>query len=653
MKVTIKDEIPDEEFFKEFLGTAFPSVKLDDLEVEFDPDSLWLASTTKKAWNPKRSDYTDAEWKRACLLPDVDGGKLPVREPDGTINVNALRSAIRLAGHVKGASDEQKKKAQDKARALLQQAGEEVKASEETDIEDRSLIDGTVEQEEPAETEQDWTEALVELSSKANRGEYSYGQWNTSTLIPPQKEGEDGMLPVRNPDGSLNLALLAEAEKALLDKRLKVPVEVQRTAMARLINMIRGADRNENGQLERAALLREGRYSALPEADLEAEFRRESDVAFTLPWQTAKAEKVGKKYWKTLAMPYRTFRYKNTIQKFTRSIAEKIEANFKAGAVPDPGVFLVKDNNEHTDNPEYLRGRIVDVKAAAKGLEVTCEMDPRGEEILSNAPWVKASPFLHHNYYVEANDMRYGPTIVHLAITPRGHIPESGGWEQVMLSEGNTTVIALEATEEGGTVADVQDEQTQGGEKEVENNEETREEETQQEVQLSAADQQKLANYDAMELRLSRMEADRRRDQIERRWEREFASQGVTPAVENHLLPLLLSTADNPDESISVMKLTKDESGNERKEQAEVKLSDHYWALAAQIRDTKGVTLNEENGTSVVLGGDDDDGQDQQRLSAAQALDARVEQYMKDNDVADYGMALRAVTQQEGVNQLG
>ena len=51
------------------------------------------------------SDYTLQQWYRACLIHLHDGPptaksqcKLPVREPDGTLNRNGVHAAAALAG---------------------------------------------------------------------------------------------------------------------------------------------------------------------------------------------------------------------------------------------------------------------------------------------------------------------------------------------------------------------------------------------------------------------------------------------------------------------------------------------------------------------------------------------------------------------------
>ncbi|CAI4043374.1 prohead maturation protease [uncultured archaeal virus] len=101
---------------------------------------------SEKPWSQfKESDYTDEQYRRACLYcePDCDSTakqccKLPVREPDGTLNKNgvvAAWAALRGArGGVKGLSGTAAAILKNKIRKLYKEAGleipEEMKASQ-------------------------------------------------------------------------------------------------------------------------------------------------------------------------------------------------------------------------------------------------------------------------------------------------------------------------------------------------------------------------------------------------------------------------------------------------------------------------------------------------------------------------------------------
>jgi phage head maturation protease len=79
---------------------------VEDAETRADT-SQW----SDKPWSDfKQSAYSADEWKRACLIVDGDGAtkdqcKLPVREPDGTYNVNGIAAAAGRISQVSSDGD--------------------------------------------------------------------------------------------------------------------------------------------------------------------------------------------------------------------------------------------------------------------------------------------------------------------------------------------------------------------------------------------------------------------------------------------------------------------------------------------------------------------------------------------------------------------
>ncbi|MDA8186650.1 MAG: hypothetical protein M0T85_00720 [Dehalococcoidales bacterium] len=94
---------------------------------------------SNKPWGQfKESDYTLEQWHQACLIHLHDGDptskaqcKLPVREPDGTVNRNGVHRAAALAG-ARGGVDaplSEKRTAARKLLALYRELEEEPPAS--------------------------------------------------------------------------------------------------------------------------------------------------------------------------------------------------------------------------------------------------------------------------------------------------------------------------------------------------------------------------------------------------------------------------------------------------------------------------------------------------------------------------------------------
>ena len=77
------------------------------------PEDLRAAAVSDKPWSDfSESDYTIEQWRKACLIgPDEPSDskadyKLPVREPDGTLNRNGVHAAAARINQVKGVSDD-------------------------------------------------------------------------------------------------------------------------------------------------------------------------------------------------------------------------------------------------------------------------------------------------------------------------------------------------------------------------------------------------------------------------------------------------------------------------------------------------------------------------------------------------------------------
>lgn len=92
------------------------------------------AAVSDKPWsNFSQADYTPEQWKRACLIVTGDGTSkddcsLPVREPDGTLNRNAVHAAASRLGQV-DAPAEAIASAREKLRGLYGELGEDAPAS--------------------------------------------------------------------------------------------------------------------------------------------------------------------------------------------------------------------------------------------------------------------------------------------------------------------------------------------------------------------------------------------------------------------------------------------------------------------------------------------------------------------------------------------
>jgi len=78
-----------------------------------------------KPWSQfSQADYTPEQWRRACLIHLADDDvkehhKLPVYEPDGTLNRNAVHQAAAVLAGARGGVDAPPAKKRAAARELI------------------------------------------------------------------------------------------------------------------------------------------------------------------------------------------------------------------------------------------------------------------------------------------------------------------------------------------------------------------------------------------------------------------------------------------------------------------------------------------------------------------------------------------------------
>lgn len=90
-----------------------------------------MAQASTKPWSSfSQADYTPAQWARACLInlggDTKDANKLPVKEPDGTPNVNGMRAAAAVLMGARGGVDapaDAKRAAAKKLASMMASAG--------------------------------------------------------------------------------------------------------------------------------------------------------------------------------------------------------------------------------------------------------------------------------------------------------------------------------------------------------------------------------------------------------------------------------------------------------------------------------------------------------------------------------------------------
>ena len=76
---------------------------------------------TDKPWDGSQGRFTEDQWDKSCLVhgENKSDGKLPIKEPDGTYNIGAIRNALARLGQTQGVAD--KAKIKSKLEGLLEE----------------------------------------------------------------------------------------------------------------------------------------------------------------------------------------------------------------------------------------------------------------------------------------------------------------------------------------------------------------------------------------------------------------------------------------------------------------------------------------------------------------------------------------------------
>lgn len=454
--------------------------RLTDEELELLGEMMALAEVSEKPWSSfKEGDYSDSQWRRACLLDKGTGeGKsrysLPVREPSGTLNKNALQAAASRINQV-SASPEKKQAAAKKLASLYRSAlnadppenvtklasgssGGSSGSSQDSSQSSTNMsvvermkdffkqglaILSSEEGNESVGTSQGDPSAFREASEgqedsvelAAKKGDYTPEQWASATLIHTGKfdspsKGEHS-IPVRKPDGTLDSELMSQAATSLLSGN--IDQEKKRRAARELMSLYREIDDNPPDSLKGLA----GRMYEMDEASL----GEEGQLAYQLPYELSEAKAVGKRlYRKTLAEVGRTIHYDGRVLDYSRSALQKWVDNFKAKAFPQVPLL-----STHTKDVFAYLGELVDLALEGKKVVGTFRVTERAAKLLDENPRLNTSVGYLEDYVRKADKKRFGPTLQHIATTfmPHDHLVGLEPWEQIQMSVEAVDVVDL------------------------------------------------------------------------------------------------------------------------------------------------------------------------------------------------------------------
>jgi hypothetical protein len=156
-------------------------------------------------------------------------------------------------------------------------------------------------------------------------------------------------------------------------------------------------------------------------------------TALQTPIRQGQAEKVGKRLYRKQLLPVGSVEHEGKELKFSKEYLTKLAANFNAGKMDQVPFILVNERNEHTQDPEKVRGDVTAMEVYDDGLYALAELTERGEQL------VKDNPKLGVSARINQDDM----VIEHMAGTVNPVAKGMKAWEAINLSNDDVTLLDL------------------------------------------------------------------------------------------------------------------------------------------------------------------------------------------------------------------
>ncbi len=304
------------------------------------------------------------------------------------------------------------------------------------------------------------------------------------------------------------------------------------------------------------------------------------------------------------------FNYKGSRVEITPEMLEATVQNFENSALDYVPFQFVTDENKHSDDPRLTGGTITRLRLAddGKSLRARIKLNETAKQIVSGNPKFGVSVKLHPNYFDEANEKYYGPTLMHVAGTHRPRLKELAAWTPIKASVDDEDItIDLSDGEFEGYDLSVDDGDKKGGDSDMKINTNNGEIELSDDVIKELAESQvfqgvieaavtsrtkELSDENkTLRERMDNQAAKTYKQAVELAVE-SYATKGVKKPVRDMVTALLLSF--DADEAEETIELSIGEGDNAKEETLS------KWELATRIlEECEGqVDLSAETGSS-------------------------------------------------------
>ena len=150
------------------------------------------------------------------------------------------------------------------------------------------------------------------------------------------------------------------------------------------------------------------------------------------PVSFSSAIQLSNRLWRKKVLPVGDIEYQGRVLHFTKSYNDGLASAFRDRAYDAVSFQLAPGDNAHTLDPERHRGTVTDMTSEPDGLWITLQPTERGEQTLSENPFLGVSCRIVEQY--QRSDGKFYPAAVqHVLGTLDPRIPGLGAWQEVQL----------------------------------------------------------------------------------------------------------------------------------------------------------------------------------------------------------------------------
>ncbi len=154
------------------------------------------------------------------------------------------------------------------------------------------------------------------------------------------------------------------------------------------------------------------------------------------------AIELGNATFRKKLLPLGSISYQGRTLNFTRAYLQGLVNAWQDQAYDAIPVQFADASNAHTLDPERTRGRVTSMELADDGLYVTAELSERGQQVLSEHPYIGVSARIVEQY-ARSDGKFYPAAVQHVLATTDPRIPALGSWQPVSLANETSITIDL------------------------------------------------------------------------------------------------------------------------------------------------------------------------------------------------------------------